>query len=41
LRISSGIVIPDDLGIDFGVVSGGGVHDSAEDGAVPGDFQTL
>jgi hypothetical protein len=29
------------LEVDFGIVSGVGVHGTAEDGAVPGDFQTL
>jgi hypothetical protein len=40
LRRSSGSVIWAGFGATLGIVPGAGVHDTAEDGAVPGDFQT-
>jgi len=41
LRISSGSVILADSEVESVIVPGVGVHDTSEDGAVPGDFQTL
>ena len=41
LRIFSGSVIWAVFGADFGMIPGAGVHDTAEDEAVPGDFQAL
>ena len=40
LRIFSGSVIRFDFGAGLSIIPGAGAHETADDGAVPGDFQT-